>query len=101
MKIDKTKAVLVTGANGYVASWLVKKLLEEGVTVHAAVRNSEDKEKMKHLLKMGEESKGAIKFFESDLLKPGSYDDAIKGCELVYHTASVTKTALVLSIFMS
>ena len=88
MKIDKTKAVLVTGANGYVASWLVKKLLEEGVTVHAAVRNSEDEEKMKHLLKMGEESKGIIKFFESDLLKPGSYDDAIKGCELVYHTAS-------------
>ena len=88
MKIDKTKAVLVTGANGYVASWLVKKLLEEGITVHAAVRNSEDEGKMKHLLNMGKESKGAIKFFESDLLKPGSYDDAIKGCELVYHTAS-------------
>lgn len=49
MKIDKNKAVLVTGANGYVASWLVKKLLEEGITVHAAVRNSEDEGKMKHL----------------------------------------------------
>ena len=65
MKIDKTKAVLVTGANGYVASWLVKKLLEEGITVHAAVRNSEDEEKMKHLLKMGEESKGSIKFLKA------------------------------------
>ena len=30
MQIDKSKPVLVTGANGYVASWLVKKLLEEG-----------------------------------------------------------------------
>ena len=56
MKIDKTKAVLVTGANGYVASWLVKKLLEEGITVHAAVRNSKDEGKMKHLLKMVETS---------------------------------------------
>lgn len=37
--IDKSKPVLVTGANGYVASWLVKKLLDEGITVHAAVRD--------------------------------------------------------------
>ncbi len=29
-EIDKTKPVLVTGTNGYVASWLVKRLLEEG-----------------------------------------------------------------------
>lgn len=35
-QIDKTKPLLVTGATGYVASWLVKKLLEEGITVHAA-----------------------------------------------------------------
>ena len=37
--IDRSKPVLVTGANGYVASWLVKHLLDEGLTVHAAVRN--------------------------------------------------------------
>jgi len=35
MNIDKTTPVLVTGATGYVAGWLVKKLLEEGMTVHA------------------------------------------------------------------
>lgn len=46
--IDKSKPVLVTGANGYVASWLVKKLLDEGITVHAAVRDpSNDKKKIK------------------------------------------------------
>ncbi len=48
VKIDKTKPVLVTGANGYVASWLVKRLLDEGVTVHAAVRNPDDDKKNKH-----------------------------------------------------
>ena len=45
-KIDFSKPVLVTGANGYVASWLVKQLLEVGFTVHAAVRNPENKENL-------------------------------------------------------
>ena len=43
-EIDLSKPVLVTGANGYVASWLVKLLLEQGFTVHAAVRNPDNKE---------------------------------------------------------
>ena len=33
--IDKTKPVMITGATGYVAGWIVKKLLTEGLTVHA------------------------------------------------------------------
>jgi len=28
-QIDKSKPVLVTGATGYIAGWLVKRLLEE------------------------------------------------------------------------
>ena len=40
--IDKSKPVMVTGATGFVAGWLVKKLLEEGITVHAAVRNPDN-----------------------------------------------------------
>jgi nucleoside-diphosphate-sugar epimerase len=87
-QIDKTKAVLVTGATGYVASWLVKKLLDEGITVHAAVRNPDNKEKVKHLDELAEKSKGTIKYFKTDLLKQGSYADAMKDCELVFHTAS-------------
>jgi nucleoside-diphosphate-sugar epimerase len=87
-KIDKTKAVLVTGATGYVASWLVKKLLEEGMTVHAAVRNPDKKEKIGHLDDMAKASKGKIRYFASDLLEKGSYSEAMKGCELVFHTAS-------------
>ena len=87
-QIDKSKPVMVTGANGYVASWVVKRLLEEGLTVHAAVRNPENKEKMAHLHKAAADSSGQIKFFAGDLLKPDSYKAAMEGCELVYHTAS-------------
>jgi len=79
---------MVTGANGYVASWLVKRLLDEGITVHAAVRSPENDEKVGHLKDAASHSKGEIKFFKADLLSPGAYTEAMKGCELVYHTAS-------------
>ena len=87
-KIDLSKPVLVTGANGYVASWLVKKLLDKGFNVHAAVRNPDDKEKIAHLKEASNTSKGSIKFFATDLLSPDSYKEAMEGCGLVYHTAS-------------
>lgn len=86
--IDKTKPVLVTGATGYVAGWLVKKLLDEGITVHAAVRDPENKKKLQYLDDLAKNSKGTIQYFKSDLLEVGSYEKAMKGCELVFHTAS-------------
>ncbi|OJJ19359.1 diaminohydroxyphosphoribosylaminopyrimidine deaminase [marine bacterium AO1-C] len=86
--IDKTKPVLVTGATGYVAGWLVKKLLEEGITVHAAVRNPNNEQKLAHLNALAAQSKGAIKYFKADLLTEGAYTEAMQGCELVFHTAS-------------
>jgi len=87
-EIDLSNPVLVTGANGFVASWLVKLLLEQGFTVHAAVRNPGNKEKIAHLEEVANSAKGSIKFFETDLLASGSYKEAMKGCSLVYHTAS-------------
>jgi len=87
-QIDKSKAVMVTGATGYVAGWLVKRLLDEGMTVHAAVRNPDKSEKVKHLDEMAAKSPGQIKYFKADLLDKASYAEAMEGCELVFHTAS-------------
>jgi len=87
-QIDRSKPVLVTGATGYVAGWLVKKLLEEGITVHAAVRNPDNKKKTAHLDAIAAKTGSTIKYFKSDLLQEGSYEAAMQGCELVYHTAS-------------
>jgi nucleoside-diphosphate-sugar epimerase len=86
--IDKSKPVMVTGATGYVAGWIVKKLLDEGITVHATVRNPDNKESLKYLNTIVSGSKGVIKYFKADLLQECSYDEAMKGCELVFHTAS-------------
>ncbi len=86
--VDKSKPVLVTGATGYVAGWLVKKLLEEGYTVHAAVRNPDNTNKLQHLNAIAASSPGSIRYFPSDLLVEGSYLEAMQGCQTIYHTAS-------------
>ncbi len=90
--INKSNPILVTGANGFVASWLVKKLLSDGHTVHAAVRNPENEKKIGHLKRAAENVSGTLKFFKSDLLVPDSYKEAMTGCELVFHTASPFST---------
>lgn len=88
MEISKTSPILVTGANGYVASWLVKLLLEEGWHVHGTVRNPDDDKKVGHLKKIAANSPGKLTLFKADLLKDGDFHAAMQGCELVYHTAS-------------
>ncbi len=88
MNIDKSRPVLVTGANGYIASWLVKYLLADGVDVHATVRNPDDDKKVGHLKKLAEAGPGKLTLFKADLLAEGAFDEAMAGCELVFHTAS-------------
>ncbi|MCB1176270.1 MAG: aldehyde reductase [Leptospiraceae bacterium] len=86
--VDKKSPILVTGGSGYIASWIIKFLLDEGYSVHTTVRNVNDKTKYSHLIKLSEDSNGSLKIFEADLLVSGSFEEAMKGCELVMHTAS-------------
>ena len=45
VEINTSNPVLVTGATGYVAGWIVKGLLEKGITVYAAIRDVDNKTK--------------------------------------------------------
>ncbi len=88
MQIDTSSPVLVTGASGYVAGWIVHDLLAAGLTVHAAVRDPSNSAKTAHLTAMANASAGTLKLFQADLLTPGSYREAMKNCKTVFHTAS-------------
>ncbi|MES0812138.1 NAD-dependent epimerase/dehydratase family protein [Roseibium sp. SCPC15] len=88
MKVSTDAPVLVTGASGYVAGWLVRELLEAGVTVHAAVRNPDHTAGLAHLTSIADGAPGSIRFFKTDLLDEGSYAEAMNGCSIVFHTAS-------------
>ncbi|MDP2890910.1 MAG: NAD-dependent epimerase/dehydratase family protein, partial [Bacteroidota bacterium] len=89
--IDRTKPVLVTGGTGYLASWIVKQLLDKGYEVRTTVRNLAQKDKYAHLTSLAVKSVGILQFFEADLLKKGSFTEAMAGCEQVIHTASPFK----------
>ena len=80
--------IAVTGASGYIGSWIVKDCLEQGYTVHACVRDKNKAEKIDHLQKLGQEEAGKLVLFEADLFKRGSYDDAFDGCCAVIHAGA-------------
>ncbi len=86
--IDPDAPVLVTGASGYIGSWIVRRLLEAGRTVHGTVRNPQKATGLDHLHALSEGHPGRLKLFKADLLDTGSFDEAMAGCELVMHTAS-------------
>ncbi|KAL5706993.1 Tetraketide alpha-pyrone reductase 1 [Ranunculus cassubicifolius] len=79
--------VCVTGASGYVASWLVKRLLLSGYHVKGTVRDPGNHKKLAHLWKL-EGAKERLEVVKADLMEEGSFDDAIMGCDGVFHTAS-------------
>ncbi|XP_073139242.1 phenylacetaldehyde reductase-like [Henckelia pumila] len=81
------KSVCVTGASGYIASWLVKFLLQRGYTVKASVRDPNDPKKTQHLLAL-DGAKERLELVRANLLEEGSFDAVVDGCDGVFHTAS-------------
>ncbi|KAJ6712609.1 ANTHOCYANIDIN REDUCTASE-LIKE [Salix purpurea] len=79
--------VCVTGGSGYIGSWLVKKLLEKGYTVHVTLRNLEDKSKV-GLLKSLPNADTRLVLFQADIYNPNEFEEAIRGCGFVFHVAT-------------
>ncbi|THG16020.1 hypothetical protein TEA_028919 [Camellia sinensis var. sinensis] len=80
------QTVCVTGAGGFIASWMVKLLLQKGYTVRGTVRNPDDP-KNSHLRQL-EGAEERLTLCKSDLLDYQSLREAIDGCDGVFHTAS-------------
>ncbi|KAH6913610.1 D-lactaldehyde dehydrogenase [Coprinopsis sp. MPI-PUGE-AT-0042] len=82
--------VLVSGANGYIAIWVVRRLLEKGYSVVGQVRSAD---KGKYLLdyfkSYGDNLEIAV---VPDITADGAFDEAVKGTNEIIHVASPVHT---------
>ncbi|KAJ9166064.1 hypothetical protein P3X46_020863 [Hevea brasiliensis] len=84
---SESKTVCVTGASGFIGSWLVMRLLERGYTVRATVRDPGNAKKVQHLVELPK-AKTHLTLWKADLSVEGSFDEAIQGCTGVFHVAT-------------
>ncbi|KAJ4470790.1 D-lactaldehyde dehydrogenase [Lentinula aciculospora] len=78
--------VLVTGANGFVAAWVIHTLLEKGYKVRGTIRSEG---KGVHLKKIFADYGNNFELVVvEDITKDGAFDEAIKGVDAIAHTAS-------------
>lgn len=82
-----TGRILVTGATGFIASRIIEHLLAHGRATRGTVRSIRkpgDVDRLRQLPGAAER----LELVEADLVRPGSFDAATVGCDVVMHTAS-------------
>jgi nucleoside-diphosphate-sugar epimerase len=84
--ISPPAKVLVTGANGFLAVWVVKKYLEAGYSVRGTVRSLSKSAFLKD--KFAQYGDRFELIVVDDITKDGAFDEAVKGVDAIAHTAS-------------
>jgi dihydroflavonol-4-reductase len=79
---------LVTGGTGFLAGWIVKKLLEGGRAVRTTVRSQAKADVVRNMLASEGVDASGLEFAIADLGNEDGWDEAVDGVGAVIHTAS-------------
>ena len=82
------KRVLITGADGFIGSHLVERLLQEGCKVKAFVYYNSFNS-WGWLDSLPEEKLKNIEIFAGDIRDPNGVEAAMQGCDIVFHLAAL------------
>jgi dihydroflavonol-4-reductase len=89
--MENKETVLVTGGSGFIASYCMITLLNNGYKVKATLRSLHKAELVKQMLRKGGiNSFEDVSFVVADLQDEASWQSAVDGCQYVIHTASPT-----------
>ena len=82
--LPKGSTVLVTGANGYIGSNIIHRLLQLGFRVHGTVRDKVGRSWVADEMFSEASKNGAFKLFEvNDMTVPNTFDEAILGASAI------------------
>lgn len=88
-KMEESKGRLcVTGGTGFIGSWIIKRLLEDGYSVATTVRSDPEHKKDVSFLTNLPGASQKLQILNADLSNPESFSAAIEGCIGVFHVAT-------------
>jgi len=89
---NPTGVVMVTGANGYLASHIVKQLLAKGYIVHACVRDATASHSIGHLQSLPGATSDRLRLFSTgdlaNVANCNAFKAPMEGCDTVFHAAT-------------
>jgi len=89
MQISTSTPILLTGANSFLGSHILKSLLSQNLKVRATIISLSDKSSYEFLYTLCPEKNSNLEIIEADLLSPDAWKTALKGIEYVIHTAAI------------
>ncbi|OMO87088.1 NAD-dependent epimerase/dehydratase [Corchorus olitorius] len=88
MEFGDKGSVCVTGGTGFIASWMIKLLLEQGYSVHTTIRPDPENRRDISFLTTLAGANEKLRIFRADLSDPDSFDAGIEGFKKVVYTSS-------------
>lgn len=80
--------VLVTGGTGFLAGWVIRRLLEKGYTVRTSIRSEHKAATVISMLEHEGVPTESLSFAFADLTKEDGWENAMEGIDKVVHVAS-------------